>query len=674
MINALYNLALDALKNAQVSISNTSNNIANADTVGYQRTTTNYSTSPSITVYGLTVGTGATVDSITSELDKFVEAQYLDASAEYNRQNTALSYLSDLDSLLNQSEDTGLSVTLSDFWDAWNDLATDPSSTSAREALLGASQTLIYALNSASEELETMTQSINSEIQSQVSEANDLIDAIAELNAQIAANPEDNTAVSDRDEKIRELNELIGIKTIEQDNGQVTVLTDEGYSLVDGTSTHHLVAGEAQATEALTRDSAYDGDIQYSGTSSEEILIQFVSSGTDGTAQFKVSLDGGETWLTDDDGNTLLYTAGGESDLVNIAGVDIWFDGSTEHAVGDRYTIVPKVGLYWESGDGNLVNITPMTDADGSDVDGRTSGGSLAGLFNARDDGVVPTLEALDDLAEALVWEVNSAHSQGAGLEAHTSLVGTYSVEDQTAVLSNCGLTFEDKIQAGTLSLVTYDADGNVATTGLIDIDPAADSLEDVVDKINTAFGGELTASINSDGQLVLAAASDTTFEVASDSSDLLAALGLNTVFTGTDAGDIGINDYVAEDTSHFNTGMVGDDGLVASGSNDTASTLAGLGDTTVTIGSGSSATSSSLTEYLAALVSSVGSAASSAETKATFAGNSADYYSDKQSSASGVNVDEELVNLTKYQQSYQAAAKMIEVTKSMMDTLLDMI
>lgn len=675
MINLLYNLGLDALRNAQVSISNASNNIANADTVGYQKTTVNASTSPSITLYGLSFGTGATVDSITSDLDKFTEAQYLDASAEYSRQNTALTYLSDLDTLFNQSEDQGLGVTLSDFWDAWNDLATDPTSSSAREALLGATQTLTYALNSASEELTNMAGTIDNAIKSDVDDANDLIDAIAGLNVQLAAHPEDNTALSTRTEKLRELNDLIGIKTIEQDNGQVTVLTSEGYSLVDGADTHHLVAGEPQATAALTRDSDYDGTVQYSGSSSEEILIQFVSSGADGTAQFKASLDGGATWLTDDDGNTKLYTAGGDaSEAVDIAGVDVWFDGSTEHAAGDRYSIVPKTGLYWESGDGGLVNITPLTDADGTDVSGRTSGGSLAGLFNARDDGVLPTLDGLDDLSSALIWEVNSLHAQGAGLTAHSALTGTYAVDDPAATLSESGLAFADKLQAGTLSLVSYDADGNVTATALVDIDPAADSLDDVVANINTACAGQITASVNADGQLVLSAATDTTFEVGSDGSNLLAALGLNTVFTGTDAGDIGINDYLTQDSSHFNAGVVGDDGLVADGSNGTASDIADLSSTKVNIGDSLTSASLSLSEYLSALVSQVGAAASSAETKATFAENSADYFANKQSSASEVNVDEELVNLTKYQQSYQAAAKMIEVTKSMMDTLLEMV
>ncbi|WP_449242118.1 flagellar hook-associated protein FlgK, partial [Desulfovibrio sp.] len=245
MINALYNLGLNALRNAQVSLTNTSNNIANADTEGYQRTETNYETSSSITIRGLMVGTGAEVDSITSQWDKFVEAQYLDASADLSRENAALEYLSQLDTLFYQDEDEGLAVSLDEFWASWSELAADPTSTSAREALLGDATTLAYALNTLSEELDGTVESINSEIVSEVGEANDLIDQIAAANQYIAANQDDNQAISDRAQLVRELNALIGVNVIEQSNGQITILTEEGYNLVDGNTTHHLAYAEA---------------------------------------------------------------------------------------------------------------------------------------------------------------------------------------------------------------------------------------------------------------------------------------------------------------------------------------------------------------------------------------------------------------------------------------------
>lgn len=670
MIDNCYNIGLTALQNAQVSVDNASNNIANADTPGYQKTNTVYETSESITINGITVGTGADITSIESQKNKFVEAQYLDASADLAAQNAGLEYLHQLDSLFNQT-DGGLNATLGNYSTAWGELATDPDSLSGREALLGETSTLIYGLNSTSQQLETIETTIKTEIQSDVNEANQLITDIALANSQIAANPSDTQAISERDQMIRELNDIIGVNVINEENGQVTILTEEGLPLVDGTETHNLVYGNTQTSQSLTRASTYVGDIEYSGESSEEILMEFVSSGTDGTAQFKVSLDSGNTWLEDENGNTALYTAGDENSPVEIAGVEIWFENGTgDHAVGDRYTVMPKNGLYWETGDGGLVNITPMTDASDQPVAGRTSGGSLAGLYMALDDTVIPAQNSLDDLAESLIWETNVGHSQGAGLESHTGLTGSYSVDDSSAILSSSGYYYADNIQAGDLQLISYDSNGDVSTSAIISIDPATDSLDDVAANINTAFSGELIASVNSDGQLQLESGTDMRFEVAGDSSHLLAAAGLNTYFSGTDADSIAIDSYVATNTSHLNSGMVNSDGSLPSGSNEVATQLAALPNETVMVGN----TSTSMSGALASLVSEVGATAYATELNMTYAQTSAQFYYDQQASASEVNIDEELIDLTRYQQAYQAAAEIITITRSMMQTVLDMV
>nr|WP_321258303.1 flagellar hook-associated protein FlgK [uncultured Pseudodesulfovibrio sp.] len=670
MINNLYNIGLKSLQNAQVSIDNASNNIANADTPGYQQTEAIYETGDSITIQGLTVGTGADVVAIQSAFDEFVEAQYLDASADLACQNAAYQYLYQLDSLLNQT-DGGLSTSLDNFFLAWNELSTDPDSLSAREALLGETQSLIYGLNSTAEQLEGVEESINTEIQSEISEANQLIEDIALSNAAIAANPNDLQAIAERDQMIRNLDAIIGVNALYKSNGEVTIMTEEGYTMVDGTETHSLVYGDPNATASLIRDSDYDGTIEFSGSSSEELLLEFVSTGPDGTAEFKVSTDGGKTWLEDENGDTMLYTAGDENSPVEIEGVEIWFEGSTaDHATGDRYAVTPKSGLYWETGDGSLQNITPMTDASGQGVSGRTSGGSLAGLYTARDDTVLPTLDALDDIANALIWEVNAEHAQGAGLEHHTGLTGSYSMEDSSALLSNSGLTYADNIQAGELELVTYNADGTVSTSAVISVDPATNSMDDIINSINTLYAGELTASVNGDGQLQIAAASDVSFEIAGDSSNLLAATGMNTFFTGSDASTIAIDSYIATDTAHINSGVVGDDGLVSSGNNDVANAMMTLSSENVSVGT----MSTTLSGALSTLVSDVGSATYSTELKLTYAQTSAQYLYDQQASVSEVNVDEELLDLTKYQQQYQAAAEIISVTRTMMDTILDMV
>ncbi|NDV21386.1 flagellar hook-associated protein FlgK [Desulfovibrio sp. JC022] len=568
-----------AVANAQVSINTTSNNIANAETEGYQRADAVYDSTGNITVYGDSLGTGADIVAVQANWDSFIEKQYLAASADLASSEAQNKYLTQMDSIFNQSGGEGLAAAQDEFLSAWNDLSTYPDSLAEREDLLGEADSLIYALNSTSSELKDMSASVESEIVDQVNTANELIDSIALLNEQIAANSENYELTASRDQAIRELDELIGVEVLSYSDGQTKIYTETGQPLVEGEETHYLAV-------------AYDDDTS-------------------------------------------------------------------------------KTGLFWESGSGALIDITPMKDADGDPVSGRTDSGSIAGLFITRDDYIQPTLDSLDDYTSALIWETNVAHSQGAGLEHHTAVEGSYGVDDQTAALSSSGLDYEDKITSGEFNIYTYDADGNMSASSAISVDPATDSFDDVVADINTAFAGTLTASVNADGELEIQAVGDASFEFGEDSSGFLAAAGINTFFDGSSAGDVAVNNYVSSDPSHLNAGEVGGDGTVSSGSNYTAKSINDLLSETVSIGEGVSATDASLTEYLAAIVSDVGAAASKAETQVTCDTAAAGIYAEQQESVSGVNVDEELVNLTKAQQQYSAACQIISVTRDMIDTIL---
>ncbi|WP_022661499.1 flagellar hook-associated protein FlgK [Paucidesulfovibrio longus] len=669
MLNNIYNIGVTSLSNAQVGVSNASNNIANADTEGYARTQLVTTTSSTVTINGLAAGTGADIVAIQAQIDSFIEAQYLDASSEYEAYTAIYELLSQAESILSTDEDSGLGASLDAFWSAWNDLAEDPSSESAREALLGVSETLVYELRSTSEELDELQRGIEDEIAAQVGEANSLLEQIAELNLAVAADPTDLDALYARNLAVENLAGLMDITVSDGSNGMVAIYTAGGTQLLQDGECNELVYLSSSSTESQTDASTWDGEMSFSGESSEEILMEFVSGGADGTAQFKVSYDGGSTWETDGDGNVLLYTASATDPAV-VDGVEIVFSGTGDHAAGDRYTATAKSGLYLtRDGGDSYKTLTPLTDSSGENKSGRISGGSLAGLFIARDDTLASLQDEVDELAEALIWEVNKLHSQGAGLEHQSALSGTCAAGDSSAVLSGSGLEYAERITSGELSLVSYDADGNVLSRQGVTIDPDADTLDDVVAALNAAFGGELAFTVESDGTVSIQTGTADSFEIASDETGLLAALGLNTYFTGSDAGDIALNSAVATDASHVNCQVAETDGTVSSGSNDTATAISELASAEVEVGGNTS----TLGDHLSALISGVGSAVASAELKQTYAETSWTYYQEQKQSVSSVNTDEELISLTKYQQQYEAAARIIEAANNMFEIILDM-
>jgi len=691
MISALYYSGITSLQNFQGAISVHSNNIANVDTAGYTRRTVDFTTRPSVQTAAGRVGTGATVDRIARHLNQYLENQYNEKMGGLSMWGTASQYLAGLETLFTQNEENGISATLADFWAAWEDLSSAPGETTQRTALISNTETLVSLLGSTMEDLEYQELQMNQAIIQEVDEINDIIEDLAALNAQIPGQADNLELLDTRDYLIRSLAERVDIRTIEHSDGQVTVLTEEGLSLVDEDKAYTFSYESAQSFSSLYPTSDFDGAIYFDGSSNQEFTIEVVSggfaSGGGSAATFKVSLDGGQSWLSDDDGNPVIYTAGDTDDRVEIGGVEVWFGtatdagttAATELTAGDQFTIAPKSAVYWESNSSGKVNVTPLSDALGTG--NRLSGGSLAGMLVTRDNYLGEYSDRLDAFTTSLIWEVNYAHSQGAGLDHWNYVLGSYSAQYTDRPIAESGLDFEDFIQEGAFSLAVYDEDteellSNASvdfssiTPGTSYFDPTLHSLEDVRDAVEATFPGQIDADII-DGRLSLEASTGVEFEFAGDSSGLLAGLGINTYFDGHDASSISINNYIEADPERVNAGHVNGAGEVNEGDNVTALALAELATKEVTITTLHGAVEEDLQSYFDGLISKVGGDASTVTTNAAYYSTLASDLSDQQESISGVNIDEELATLMRYQQSYEAAAKMITTAGELFDIVL---
>jgi len=671
-----YTTGLSALNNAQTGISVASNNIANTSTEGYRRTTVSQEQSQTINMAYGNLGTGADITAIARVTNDFIEAQYLSSSSDQGKWEVCQEKLAGIETLFDQEENYGLEAVLENFWESWQDLAADPDSEACKVVVQSNAQSVVDSIDTLSQGLDVAQSTINAEIADAVNQVNSLSTQIADLNVQIATDQDNNDLLDQRDLCVRDLAEIVDIQTISGQNGQISIMTGGGYSLVDNAISHNLSLESAHSEDILMPDSTYQGELQFTGDSSEEYLLEFVSDGADGAALFKASTDGGVTWLSDDTGNPLVFTSAGSDNPVSVGDVEIWFEnaGTTEHSAGDRYVVMPKTGVYWEGGTGSA-NITPLTTAEGEDVAGRLSGGSLAGLFETRDTYIGAYEQDLDTLASSLIYQVNALYSQGSGLSPLSSMQGTNAVNDPSVTLTESGLCFAEQVTSGAFTLVTYDSTTGDVSSGpaSIDFDPATDSLDDLVTSINNAADvSGLTASVTTDGTLKLVGDAGTEFAFGEDSSGIMAALGMNTFFSGEGFSDIMLNTELAADSGSIHAGMINDEGTVSAGNNDIALQISALASDAVTLTSSSGTTrTESFQDYLATLVATVGTDSSLAQTQYASAQSVSQYYYDQQESVSGVNLDEELTNLTKYQQEYEAAAQIIQTTKSMFDTLL---
>ncbi len=298
---------------------------------------------------------------------------------------------------------------------------------------------------------------------------------------------------------------------------------------------------------------------------------------------------------------------------------------------------------------------------DNQDVDITT--GELAGTIDIRDVELREIEERLDELARALIGALNSIHSQGNGLNnLSVPLATSNAVGDTAAALDTQGLVFD--IVNGAFDIAVYDAAGTVIETINVAVDPAATSLQDIADAINGS--ANMTAAITS-GLLTVTPAAGTTYVFANDTSGVLAAVGMNSFFTGIDAGTIAVSEHIAADPRLISSSYSLD--ALETGDNQAALDLAAIRNADIL-----SNNSQTANEYYEATIVTIGiNAQSNAQLLEVERAFVEDFESRRQEVA-GVNLDEEVTNLIVVQRAFEASARVISVTDRMLETLVNLV
>ena len=707
MLYGLLNIGQSALNASQAWISVTGNNLANADTEGYSRQYVDQRDAGGLTAKPGAQGLGVNAQQIMRFFDSFLERSYVRQATNSARWDEQDTIMTSLENIFNESNRAGLSSSLNKFFTAWQDLALRPEDTATRESLLSYADNLSDMFGSTMDGIKAIQKEMDVSIGQTVDRVNDISKAIADLNRQITSNTVDgvsnpNSLLDKRDQLVRELASLADVETIDNGKGNFRVQLSNGQPLVDGQNSYELKIMGPQSENRLTVNSPYKGSVQFDGADSHEYTVEIVNGGNAGDVpppQFRVSLDGGKTWLRDDDGKELHYDitdsdGDGTTDQVLVKNLKISFSAADNFHAGDKFDIMPKDGLYWIEPTRGPENITPQVGFDGTDNLSRLTGGKLAAYYNIRDDNCGRYMDELNAVASSLIWEVTRIHSQGSGLSMLDYAQGQQRVEDITKALGSAQaiLPFSDKLQAGNVNFHFYDkTTGEYNSSGMLDFDPATPgiqnfdpdthSLEDVRDAINNMVDADgnplapppLNASIQ-DGKLIIETnpAADVTFGMGADSTGLMAALGINTFFSGDSADSLAVNSQVHSNTNLIASGQVNGQHQANAGDNATATAIGKLADKKITISTlWKTVDNQSISEYYANLVTTVGSDRRLSKTNSEYHSALTNDLAERTASVSGVNMDEEMSNLIKFQHSYTAAAKLITTADQMLQTLL---
>lgn len=249
----LINIGLTGVLSHQTALNTTGNNITNANTPGYSRQEVQFDTQSGQRNGAGSVGSGVSITNIRRLANEFLSQQLREDTTLYGEQDTLRSELSRLDNLLG-SETTGLSDALNNFFASLQNAAEDPASLPQRQLVLSEGQQVVNRFQALNQEFIQQRESIKTQMQQGVKDANTLLQSIAELNLAISESPGlaegkmPNELLDKRDEALRELSELVGIKVTPTEGSQVNVSLNNGLSLVVGSN----------AAEFGTRESAQD--------------------------------------------------------------------------------------------------------------------------------------------------------------------------------------------------------------------------------------------------------------------------------------------------------------------------------------------------------------------------------------------------------------------------------
>lgn len=216
------NTANTGLQAQQAALNVTSHNVANADTVGYTRERAALQANGASAIgqdgpFGAQVGNGVTVSSIQRIRDVFLDYQVRAATSVKGTDETKDSYMTQIQSIMNEPSGTGLSSVIDTFYTNWQTLSKDPQSSNSRTLVAQQTKTLTDTLNDMYNKLQKLQTDSQTSLQNTVSDINNKLNQVDKLNQQImdlkSAGTEPNDLMDQRDLLVDQLSENFNLKS-----------------------------------------------------------------------------------------------------------------------------------------------------------------------------------------------------------------------------------------------------------------------------------------------------------------------------------------------------------------------------------------------------------------------------------------------------------------------------
>jgi flagellar hook-associated protein 1 FlgK len=652
--------ALSGLLASQKVLDNISHNIANVNTPGYSRQRVELTTRPPQYYAGHYFGNGVDVAGIARSYDQFLTRDLQLNTAAAGDQQTQADLAAELDSVLG-SDETALGPVLQGFFNAMDSAAADPASVSTRQQLLDEADQLTQRFQTIDTRFQQLDSAVQTRTRAGVDQINSISKAIADLNRQIVNGggrvSQPNDFLDQRDQLVAELSGLVSVTTTVQEDGAMNVFIGTGQSLVLGAANRQLAVhagGEEAGRISIS--------ISSGGDSSVDVTSEINGGSVGGMLAFEHGILADSQRQMDQLALGVAQEVNAQHrlgmDLNNQLGGDFFTDLGSSEVASDKDPS-HKIAVTVDSPDGlqdtdyrldisggkyTLIRLSDNSAAASGPLSDLTGAGghsfdelgfSVSGII--ADDGSVP--EPIEDGDSFFIRPGTGAARllECAGPDAQSLALA--SPVRAAATLGNHG-------------------DATIGRSGVTRLDDPAKSLGPVTLTYHEATGS-FTPSDASGSQLVDDSGNpiDITYDPADQSGSSLAlrVLGFGDIsFTVTGSPKDGDTFTLASNTG-------------GSGDNSNAVALSNLQSQRLLAGG-----TATFAESYTRTVSDVASRTQGLQLSATAHAQLLTNAQDAHDSYSGVNLDEEAANLMRFQQAYQASAKIIAAASQLFDVLLN--
>jgi flagellar hook-associated protein 1 len=697
-INAILNNGLSGLLVNQQALRVTSDNISNVNTDGYVRKVVEFQNR----IAG-SQSAGVEIAGIQRVVDAFLQKASYSSAADSMRYKA----MSDMENRLQglfgtPDQNSSFSGKIDAVFSAIADAALDPSTAVRRQAVLSSISDFGYEVSRVAGQVQDLRQEASNRISEDVTTINSALERIYKLNPLIVRQSlvgGDSSALEeDRAAAIKQISELLDIRVQDVGNGAINLSTTSGVSLLDGAlyklsynapgtvtpetkfpaiQITRLDPSSGQPTSSVhDLDSAIrSGEIKGLLDMRDNVLPDLANQVGELSAQFMDQLNAAHNANTSFPPPSSLT---GHS--TGVLGTDLQgFTGQAEFAAVDA--------------SGNLISSVTIDFgalAPGATVDDVVTavnaglGGAATMSFN---NGVMSFTGAGSNRVAIGQVAGDASDRGGHGFSQFFGLNDLVT----SAVPSNFDTGFSTTdangfTPGGTMNLELVGPNGTVATN--YTLTAAGGSFGTILTDLNTNLAGYMSFSLDSDGALVTTPASgyeSYKIRVISDSTQrggtgtsLSQLFGIGDSFTAKAANDLQVNPVIANDQTKLALGQLDTSGLLgtsvlAAGDDRGAQALSAVATKPVSFANfgGLKSISATIGQYGAMILSNTGVIASQVEKLAQDNISLRQEIDQRQSDASGVNLDEELSNMIVYQNAYAAAGRVIKVAQDIYDVLL---